>query len=334
MLRVHNPPNLNLPPLMVQKTEAREEMENSPKIANFIRSNLLLRKDFYELSQTICDLSGKIQEMITSFSEVDDPKDSGMALFRAMRNRGREDWERLRLIRNLLAHRPSGAKLSKADQKALDEVRSGLFKDTVATIKRHSTTIQNKLSAYESQHQINLDILTPITLYLCRKCNKLISTDRFSTINCKCGEHIEDVSKTRREPLAYFDGQLQSFMKNNYWFEHGIDYLLRRKNFQTLCGVHVLGHSGNLHEIDNIAESKSANFRFFCECKTAAIKTNEVFVLAGKMADTGCSKGYIFTLDKDTPKEIRHLGRSRNISIVGEALGRTEESLLTEIRDE
>lgn len=86
MLRVHNPPNLNLPPLMVQKKEQREEMESSPKIANFIRSNLLLRKDFYELSQTICELSGKIQEMIGSFSEMDDPKESGMALFRAMRH--------------------------------------------------------------------------------------------------------------------------------------------------------------------------------------------------------------------------------------------------------
>jgi hypothetical protein len=142
------------------------------------------------------------------------------------------------------------------------------------------------------------------------------------------------VTDVRKEPIAYFDARLRNFISNNYWFEHGIDFLLRRKNFQTLCGVHVLGHSGCMHEIDNIAESKTSNFCIFCECKTVEIKTNDVFVLAGKMADIGCSRAYIFTVAKDVQKEIVHLARSRNVSIVTDALGRPIPDLIKEIRED
>lgn len=72
MLLVHNPPNLNLPPLMIQKLESRKEMETSPKIANFIRSNLLLQGDFYELFQRIRELSEKIHELMDVFREIDE----------------------------------------------------------------------------------------------------------------------------------------------------------------------------------------------------------------------------------------------------------------------
>lgn len=219
-------------------------------------------------------------------------------------------------------------------KRLFQESRAGYFKKTVSLMKSHSTSVQNRLSSYESSHKVSLDILTPVTLYLCRECNKLLSMDKFAPASCKCGKNISDVSKTRREPLACFDTQLQDFIKNNHWFEYGVDYLLRKRNFQTLCGVHVLGHSGNLHEIDNVAESKSANFRFFCECKTAAVKTADLFVLAGKMADIGCSRAYIFTLSDQITKEIRHLARSRNISIIGNVLNRSEQEVLAEIRDD
>jgi hypothetical protein len=119
----------------------------------------------------------------------------------------------------------------------------------------------------------------------------------------------------------------------NYWFEYGIDYILRRKNFQTLCGYHVLGHSGSMHEIDNIAESRSTNPRFFCECKAGEVGANDIFVLAGKMADIGCSRGYIFTMAEEIPQEIAYLARSRNISIITRLLEKSDTELLQEIRE-
>jgi len=142
------------------------------------------------------------------------------------------------------------------------------------------------------------------------------------------------MSDIRKEPIAFFDTRLQNFISNNYWFEHGVDFLLRKKNFQTLCGVHVLGHSGCTHEIDNIAESKTSNFRIFGECKTTEIGTNDVFVLAGKMADIGCSRAYIFTIAKDVQKEIVHLARSRNISTVTNILKRPVQDLVKEIKED
>jgi hypothetical protein len=321
---------------MIQKLESREEMESSPKIATFIRSNLLLQRDFYELFQGIRELSEKIHGLMEVFREIDERSGSGTSRDSLIRFRSRLPLKQFVLLFDYVHHgRARGPKEVRQQAKRLFlESRARYFKKTVSLISSHSTSVQNRLSSYESSHKVRLGILTPLTLYLCRKCNKVLSIDKFASASCKCGENISDVSKTRREPLACFDTQLQDFIKNNHWFEYGVDYLLRKRNFQTLCGVHVLGHSGNLHEIDNIAESKSANFRFFCECKTAAVKTTDLFVFAGKMADVGCSRGYIFTLSDQITKEIRHLGRSRNISIIGDVLNRSEQEVLAEIRDD
>jgi hypothetical protein len=89
-----------------------------------------------------------------------------------------------------------------------------------------------------------------------------------------------------------------------------------------------------MHEIDNIAESKNSNLRIFGECKTADIKTNDVFVFAGKMADIGCSRAYIFTLSKDVQKEIVHLARSRNISIITDVMNHSPSDLVKEIKED
>lgn len=141
-------------------------------------------------------------------------------------------------------------------------------------------------------------------------------------------------SKIRKEPVAYFDERTGTFIDNNYWFEYGVDYLLRKKQFQTLCGIQILGHSGYTHEIDNIAESKTSNFRIFCECRTAEIRTADIFIFAGKMTDIGCSRGYIFTLKEEPQKEILHLARSRNISIVPSVLDHKISKLVDYIKED
>ena len=243
------------------------------------------------------------------------------------------------LLSSLMRYRlPLPKNMSK---KQRDELRQFMIqlvstenKRAITSVKRYSTEIQNSLSRFEQARKVNLDILTPVTLYICKNCHNVVSKNRFHQRSCKCEAKITTVSDIRREPIAYFDAKLRTFISQNYWFEYGIDYILRRKNLQTLCGFHVLGHSGNMHEIDNIAESKSSNFRFFCECKTGEVRASDVFVLAGKMSDIGCSRGYIFTLTKETPKEVVYLARSRNISIVAGVLEKTEADLLQEIRED
>jgi hypothetical protein len=141
------------------------------------------------------------------------------------------------------------------------------------------------------------------------------------------------VSDTLQTSIALFDLELRNFISKNYWFEHGIDHILRRKNFQTLCGYYVLGHSGTAHEIDNIAESGSSNLRFFGECKVGEVGANDIFIFAGKMSDIGCSRGYIFTLTKTIPKELSYLARSKNISIVTNVIEKSIADLEQEIQE-
>ncbi len=213
-------------------------------------------------------------------------------------------------------------------------LKSEAYKKLIAQIKRRSSDAQSTLSRFEQKINQSLEILSISTLFICKRCHNIVSTNRFMNTVCACGAKISHISDVRKEPIAFFDERLRNFISNNYWFEYGIDFLLRRKNFQTLCGIHVLGHSGCMHEIDNIAESKTSNFRIFCECKTAEIKTNDVFVLAGKMSDIGCSRAYIFTIIKDVQKEIVHLARSRNISTVTDVLKRPILDLVKEIKED
>lgn len=297
MKQLHNPQNLNLPPLVIQKIDLRRDMEKNSNISNFINSNLLLDKDFHKLFSDLFKKSREAEEIITSFA--DDTHFSYRSLryadFKALNSKDRF------LIKNYLFHSKRYSKeipeKARAKIEMLEmDIRKENFKQAITSIKRKSNNIQSTLSKFEKIRKINLDILTSLTLFICNNCKYIISKDRFKQSKCICGRNINTISNTIKVPVAFFDQMLKDFIERNFWFEYGIDYLLRKKNFQTLCGYYVLGHSGNWHEIDNIAESKSSNFRFFCECKTGQIKTSDVFIFAGKMADVGCSRGYLFSI--------------------------------------
>ena len=333
-MQLHHPSNVKLPPLLVDKVQEREAMESSPKIYNLLRSNLLLDIEVVTLIREIHKKSVDIDNLMKSF--VEDASHHfyvGHSKGRVMVPGDPRMFRRWMISKSKSRHGPYSISPKDMD-KLLAEYRSDTFKRTISTIKRRSSEIQKLLSRFEQSKRTTLDILSSVTLFVCKKCHSLASQDRFQIATCPCGAKIATPSNIRREPIAYFDARTRNFIDSNYWFEYGVDYLLRRKNFQTLCGVQVLGHSGCTHEIDNVAESKGSNFRIFCECKTAEIRTSDVFIFAGKMTDIGCSRGYMFTLTPEPAKEIVHLARSRNISIVCRVLEKKIEELLKEIREE
>lgn len=333
-MELHNPPNLNLPPLKIKKKRERQSMENNLYISNLIQSNLLLDKEFHSLFILISKNSEEIDSIIESFK-------GESYLFGRIMPSSSISYARNRYIHySLLERRLEKGNIKEFSKKERDEInkrtdeaKKDYFKKSITSTKRRSSKIQNELSRFETSRNIKMEILTPTTLFICKKCRNILSRDHFRQASCLCGATIKTISNTIKVPIAYFNKLMRDFISQNFWFEYGIDYLLRRRNFQTLCGYHVLGHSGNMHEIDNIAESKSNNFRFFCECKSGSIRVSDVFILSGKMADIGCSRGYFFVLEKDLPKEIKHLARSRNISIVTGVLERSETELLEEIRE-
>lgn len=336
MLYLHNPPNLTLPPLLIEKTQAREEMEQSPTVYSFIKSNLLLDPKFHKIFMDINKKSEEIEELILLFKEEFPFARHKMRIPISGISISQKDYIKFRPY--FYSHGPhfriKGKKETQEYNKFILSAKTETYKKIITQIKRRSSESQSTLSRFEQTSSESLEILTISTLYICKKCHNILSTNRFTNITCACGAKISHISDIRKEPIAFFDTRLRNFILNNYWFEHGIDLLLRKKNFQTLCGVHVLGHSGCMHEIDNIAESKTSNFRIFGECKTSDIKTNDIFVLAGKMADIGCSRAYMFTLTDNIQKEIMHLARSRNISIINGIMNRPISELIKEIKED
>lgn len=329
-LLLHNPPNLNLPALKIMKADTRKIMEGSKNISNFVNSKLLLDNQFRNLFILLHKKSEEIDNIIDEFKKESVPLTT--KIFDTI-TLGEKKLLYRYLIHTKKQPHTVPKKYQAETEKILLKFRKYNFATSVTDIKRRSSEIQNKLSKFEDLKNTNLDILTPLTLFICRNCKNLISKDRFKHSKCICGKIIRTISNTTKVPIAYFNKMLRNFITQNYWLEYGINQLLRKKNFQTLCGYHVLGHSGFLHEIDNIAESRTTNFRFFCECKTGSVKASDVFIFAGKMSDIGCSRGYIFTLEKGVAKEIVHLARSSNISIITGVLEKSESDLLKQIKE-
>ena len=196
-----------------------------------------------------------------------------------------------------------------------------------------SKNIQNKLSNFEEKVKIDMPILSTTTVYFCKKCNKIICLDKFKRSKCFCGADINNIAYVEQIPLNHFNKNMVNFLESNYWFEHGVDYILRKKNFQTLVGYDVLGNSGVPHEIDNIAYYKDENYRFFCECKNSEVTEKDIFIFSGKMIDIGGISGYIFTTTENVPKELNRLARSKNIKIIKEILKKDARTLVNDIKE-
>ena len=346
-MELHSPPYLTLPALKIDKIRERQAVEDDPTVNNLTRSNLLLDGEFNRLYLDILEKSKNLLQLIRlKEEEVFSEYTSPARMLRQIRYHTRPGLQKSRFdldfMSSMVKHRlflthKKPKRISKEKKKELDKVVSKLRKEVNTTLRRKvvrlSNKIQNSISAFEEKSNIDLRILSSTTIHFCKKCAKIISLDKFKRCTCACGEKITKISQVRQIPINHFNDRLINFLEQNYWLEHGVDYLLKRKNLQTLVGYYVLGHSGVSHEIDNIAESKSENYRFFCECKNAEVTVKDVFVFSGKMIDAGCSRGYIFTTSKEVSNEIVRLARSKNIDIIKGVLTREVKTLLKEIKE-
>jgi hypothetical protein len=308
-------------------------MEDDPTVTSLIRSNLLLNSEFNGLYLDILKKSKELLHLVKL------PEDRIMLdyPFRLGYLRHAKRWapRELNLIRSMLFHKRES--IPRARSKEVNEAIFKLRKEMYTSVRKHATNlsgkIQSSMSSFEDKTSIELSILSSTTMHVCKKCSKIISLDKFKKFNCNCEVKITKISQVSQIPIHHFNDRLINFLDQNYWLEHGVDYLLRRKNLQTLVGYHVLGHSGVWHEIDNIADSKNQNYRIFCECKNAEIKVNDIFVFSGKMIDVGCTRGYVFTTSDKVSDEIIRLGRSKNIDIITGTLTRDTTALLKNIKE-
>lgn len=348
-MELHSPPNLKLPALKYIKKTARELVENDPRVQNLTRSNLLLDYNLNGLLYKIKELTEEINKILEIAKEcfkkpnLDDhslyslPYRYSFSTTLHQHNRIRIRSKRIgtfRLIRKLRhATKKQRIEIEKELKEKLEKERKDYNLKIRRRLREKSNKVNNLLDSFEIKKKIALDILVGHPVYFCKKCKSLISIDRFHSVNCICDEKINSINKTENIIIHKFNPNTISFISNNLWLEHGIDYLLRKKNFQTMCGVYLLGHSGVEHEIDNVAENIKESIRIFCECKTGPISVADVFIFSGKMLDIGCSRGYIFTNSSDIKREIKQLARSKNISIVESVLKKLEKKLINEIKE-
>lgn len=333
-MELYSPPNVALPALKINKTRDRQAMEDDPTVNNLVRSNLLLDVKFNTL---YLDILKKSKELLWIIRLPEDQLFREYPfLLKAFAPSRKFMHRELTFMRHVMLHGkpelfPKGKK--KEFGEAIFKIRKEMHTDVRKNVVKLSNKIQNSVSALEEERKVELSILSSTTIHVCKKCVKIISLDKFKRCTCACGAKITKISQVNQIPIHHFNDRLINFLERNYWFEHGVDYLLRRKNLQTLVGYHVLGHSGVWHEIDNIADSKSENYRFFCECKNAEVKVNDIFVFSGKMIDVGCTRGYVFTTSEKVSDEIARLARSKNIDIVMGTLTRETTPLLKDIKE-
>jgi hypothetical protein len=106
---------------------------------------------------------------------------------------------------------------------------------------------------------------------------------------------------------------ISEIIDNNIWLEEGIGWAFRREQFDVFVGYNVMGGSGVWHEIDVIAEKTKAKCRVLAECKTRALGTGDVFILAGKMRDIGVSSGVLCSTEAEGNSEVTRLGKTNGI---------------------
>lgn len=342
-MALYNPTNLKLPALEIKKKSDRKAIEDDSKVQNLIKSKLLLDRELNTLLYKIKDLTDEINKILEDLEKnsqyfKESSKEEVYDFYGFLYEVTFPDKFLMEI--DELRYKLVTAKTKKEKKgyfKRLEEIYMDGFKRYNSKLKgrltRKSNQTQKLLDELERKKGINLDILVSIPIYFCQNCKSLIGTERFHSIACVCGTKINNVSKAEDKTVHLFNEPVFSFVDNDLWLEHGIDYLFRKKDYQTLCGYYVLGHSSMSHEIDNIVENYKDNIRIFCECKNTSITVNDVFNFSGKMLDVGCSRGYIFTTFSGIQKEIRHLARSKNISIIDSVLKKSEEQIMNEIKE-
>ena len=330
-MKIHNPNGFNLPPIMIGKRKSRIKIEEDQKVKNIINTKLLLDNDFNKLYFKILE---KSKAVVFYFNFKEDDLIRIPFISPTKINLYEEEYIKFYTALRKARH-PARIRIKykNNEEKYILEVIKNSYKVIKKRLNDLNKQIEDSINHFEQKKGINLDILSSSSVYFCKKCNKILSIDKFKQQKCICEEEITRVSQTEQIPIHHFNQNVINFLEYNYWLEFAFDYILKRKNLITLIGQEVLGNSGVCHEIDNIAYCPKENYKIFCECKNSEVKESDIFIFSGKMIDIGGTKGYIFTTSEKVSDKIKRLARSKNIDIIENVLNRDLNSLLNEIKE-
>jgi hypothetical protein len=182
----------------------------------------------------------------------------------------------------------------------------------------------------EIEKKTGFRITVPSVLFVCPKCKKLLFSNEIANKKClSCNKAINE-ERIGRIPISKIPDEIKILWQSNLWFEAYFANLLRKLDFQTWVGVHAMGASGILHEVDVLAIRRGAVV--VSECKTGKVARNDVFNFCTKMSDLKVHVS-ILALIKELPEPETREFVKRNPAIIRlENMGqKKEEEILAEL---
>ena len=177
------------------------------------------------------------------------------------------------------------------------------------------------------------EILVPSNLLRCPECQIILSTKEFSGSK-KCYICKKEIKREDAERIYIHkvNDQVKNVWERNLWFEAYLARLLRKLDCRTWTGVHVMGASGILHEVDVLAIRDGTVL--IAECKTGKVSRNDVFNYCTKIGDLKSHISILALIKKLPEPETREFVKKNPAIIRLENMGKMKEvDILSELRD-
>jgi len=321
-LILKKPTGKKWPDFFGEKTKERSRIENNSAVKSLVSSGFLLTKFLNNLLYSFLINTNSIKKEIESevlLAKEDTKKIIAVSSKMMLKKKSEVPGKKL-----------TEAMKNKIIDKTIDIFLIKKREQPIRKITKLSSNIEDMLADFEDMTGKKLKaILSTINIYYCIECNKLHCLESVRKGSCKCGKKINSFSDLKKITPVVLPEEVVKFVSQNMWLEYGVESLFRKANFNTNCGVYVMGSSGIRHEIDVIAENHTTLKRVITECKTQPITRVEIFKLYVKMLDLGCSRGLIFSTSPDLiNKDVIKFASYANIFLVNAVLELKEEALM------
>jgi hypothetical protein len=176
------------------------------------------------------------------------------------------------------------------------------------------------------EEETGVKLVVSKNLFVCPNCKSRLWDKEIADKKCLSCNFSVSQNNVKRIPVYRINDKIKIVWETGLWFEAYLAILLNKCGYKTWTGVHVMGASGILHEIDVVAIKDGT--LIVCECKTGKISRNDVFNFYTKVGDTKAHLSILALIDDFPDPETRNFVK-RNPSIISlEKMGEKDSSLV------
>jgi len=214
------------------------------------------------------------------------------------------------------------------DEKLLkkEDLRADLLRRVKGQInKKNLQKLEKELISIDKQIEgkTGISLTEPSVLFMCSKCKSILFENEISNKKClSCNRKITE-ENVQRIPIIKVPLEIRQVWQSNLWFEAYFANLLRKLGCKTWVGVHAMGVSGILHEVDVLAIRNGTII--VCECKTGKVSRNDVFNFCTKVSDLKSHISILALIGELPEPETREFVRKNPAIIRLESMGQMSE---------